>query len=313
MERKMEKKEMKKEFSRIGMVMVIASILITVLQVAGQSLILTINPDWIENYDVLVAASMVPLFVLGYPITIAMLGRKGITQPEKHTMSVKEIFIAFAMCYGAMIVGNWIGIGITSLLSLAKGGEVTNPLFEIVDGGNIWLNALYTVILAPVYEEIIFRKIIGGKLLKYGQGVAIVISSIMFGLFHGNLNQFFYAFFLGMLLAFIYVKTGNIKYSIIVHMMLNAVGTVISVLVMQNLDLETTAGVIGMAIYSICIYAVAIIGIVFLIVKRKSLTAKPGEVIIEKKERFNTIILNPGMILFCGFWIVVMVVQTFFL
>lgn len=311
----MEKKiEMKKDFSRIGMVMLIGAILITVLQVAGSTVVAMAAPDLIENYDVVLAATMVPVFVIGYPVIIAMLGKKGMDTLEKHTMSVKDMIVAFMMCYGLLIIGNWIGIGITTVIGLAKGSEVTNPLFNIVQSGNVWLNALYTVILAPVFEEIIFRKIICGKLVKYGQGVAIVTSALIFGLFHGNLSQFFYAFFLGLFLAFIYVKTGNVKYNIVLHMMVNAMGTVVSVLIMQSLDLETSAGMIGMGIYSICIYGIAIAGIVMMIVKRKSLlTVEPGEVIIEKNERFSTIIGNSGMLLYTIFWVVVMIVQALFL
>lgn len=97
-------------------------------------------------------------------------------------------------------------------------------------------------------------------------------------------------------------------------MMVNAMGTVVSVLIMQSLDLETSAGMIGMGIYSICIYGIAIAGIVMMIVKRKSLlTVEPGEVIIEKNERFSTIIGNAGMLLYTIFWVVVMIVQALFL
>ena len=54
---------------------------------------------------------------------------------------------------------------------------------------------LYMVICAPILEEYIFRKLIVDRTVKYGQGVAVVLSGLMFGLFHGNLNQFAYAFY----------------------------------------------------------------------------------------------------------------------
>ena len=139
----MEKKiEMKKDFSRIGMVMLIGAILITVLQVAGSTVVAMAAPDLIENYDVVLAATMVPVFVIGYPVIIAMLGKKGMDTLEKHTMSVKDMIVAFMMCYGLLIIGNWIGIGITTVIGLAKGSEVTNPLFNIVQSGNVWRRSL---------------------------------------------------------------------------------------------------------------------------------------------------------------------------
>lgn len=308
----MEKKQIKKEFSRIGITMAIAAIGITILQVGGQTLALMIRPEWEENYDILVTAGMLPLFLIAYPLTILALGKKGMTEIEKHTMSVKEILLAFMMSYGMLVIGNFLGIGVTTVISFVKGGDVTNPLLEVVTGGNVWITSIYTVILAPIFEEIIFRKILCGKMIKYGEGVAIVTSALMFGLFHGNLNQFFYAFFMGFFFAYIYVKTGNIKYTIILHMMVNALGSLVSVLVIENLDIETTLGLAGMAVWSICIYAIAIIGIVMCIRKRKTLlTLEAGDVIIEKKQRFRTVICNPGMIIYCGIWIAAMIIQAF--
>ena len=55
---------------------------------------------------------------------------------------------------------------------------------------NMMVTFLYMVICAPILEEYIFRKLIVDRTVKYGQGVAIVLSGLMFGLFHGNLNQF---------------------------------------------------------------------------------------------------------------------------
>ena len=48
----------------------------------------------------------------------------------------------------------------------------------------------------------------------------------MFGLFHGNLNQFVYTFLVGAFWAFIYVKTGRLRYTIYLHMALNFMGSV---------------------------------------------------------------------------------------
>ena len=64
-----------------------------------------------------------------------------------------------------------------------------------------------------------------------------MVSGLMFGLFHGNLNQFVYAFVLGLFLAFLYVKTGNLKITIALHMMINFVGGIVSSWLMRMIDL----------------------------------------------------------------------------
>ena len=69
-------------------------------------------------------------------------------------------------------------------------------------------------VLAPVFEELVFRKVLVDHVLPFGEWPAILFSGITFGLFHGNLTQFFYAALLGMVLAYVYIRTGNILYSI---------------------------------------------------------------------------------------------------
>ena len=56
----------------------------------------------------------------------------------------------------------------------------------------------------------------------------------------------------------------------------------------------------------------AIAGIVTLIVKRRAMTVSPGEIVIEKGQRFKTMILNVGMALYCLVFLGIMFVQAFF-
>lgn len=306
----METREIKKDFSQIGGRMLISTIVIMGVQLLCQTIVLGINPAWIGNYDIVLASGMIPMYVIGYPVAFLLMKGKDKRTLEKHSMTVWQVIVAFMMCYGVLIVGNMIGLSITAVIGAVKGDPVSNVLMDVVTSGNLWLTAVYTVILAPVFEEILFRKLICGRLVKYGQGIAIVVSGLMFGLFHGNLNQFFYAFFLGMFLGFIYVKTGNIKYSIVIHMMINFLGSVVGVIVLTCAE-ESTAGMLISGIYSIGIYAIAITGIVLFIIKRSSMKLNYGEIVIAKKERFKTLFLNLGMILYCVFWIIVMIAQAF--
>ena len=82
-------------------------------------------------------------------------------------------------------------------------------MLEVATSSNLWVNLFIMVLCAPVAEELIFRKLLIDRLTQYGEGVAVLFSGLMFGLFHGNLNQFVYAFVLGLCFGFIYVKTGD--------------------------------------------------------------------------------------------------------
>ena len=249
---------------------------------------------------------------------------------SKSACNFENNVLALIMCFALMYCGNLVGTLITTVVGALKGSAVDNALMTYATGSNMIVTFLYMVICAPILEEYIFRKLIVDRTVKYGQGVAVVLSGLMFGLFHGNLNQFAYAFLLGMFLAFLYVKTGELKVTIGLHMCINFMGAVVSVLLLKAIHLEEyqevimngadsqavmnymmkyLPGWIGYMIYVLFILAVLVTGIVLFIVYRKKLKLEPGQ--IAKGRRFKTVIGNPGMICYCVFWIAMIIIQMF--
>ena len=90
---------------------------------------------------------------------------------------------------------------------------------------NIW-NVVFLVILGPIFEEWMFRKQLIDHTRKYGEKTAILLSGLAFGLFHMNLFQFFYAFLLGVMFGYIYMRTSKLRYSTAMHMIINFNGAV---------------------------------------------------------------------------------------
>ncbi len=300
---------MRKEFSSVGGRMCLGVIITCVLQILCQNLVLALKPEWAENTTIMLAVGLVPMYVLGYPIMFALMKKGERTTIEKHSMSVGQWFVALVICYGIMIAGNLVGIGITSVIGILKGSPVQNVLMNVLSGGSLWLIALFTVVAAPIVEELLFRKVICDKVVKYGQGTAVVVSGLMFGLFHLNLNQFVYAFLMGMFLAFLYVKTGEIKYTIFIHMTVNFFGSVVSMVLMSKLDMENVISVLIFGAYALFIYAAAITGVVLFFVMKPKMKLEAGEIVIEKGQRFKTVILNVGMMAFCLVCIAYMIYQ----
>lgn len=73
-------------------------------------------------------------------------------------------------------------------------------------------------ICAPVLEEILFRGVVFGNLKKvFGSFLAILFSSLIFGVMHGNMVQFLYAALLGIAFAYIYDKTEVLWTSMLAH------------------------------------------------------------------------------------------------
>lgn len=87
------------------------------------------------------------------------------------------------------------------------------------------VSALYVCIGAPLTEEILFRGVILKSLSKYGIPFAVFMSSLLFGLVHGNIFQAPFAFAAGIVLAYLAVRSGSLWPSILVHFVVNAFST----------------------------------------------------------------------------------------
>lgn len=213
---------------------------------------------------------------------------------------------------------------ITSAIGAFKGSQVDNELLGLLSGANLGVTFLLTVIFAPVYEEYIFRKLIVDRAVGYGKGLAVMLSGLMFGLFHGNLNQFVYATATGMFFAFIYVKTGKLRYSIGLHMVMNLIGGVFGMIILRMLKyeellelvqtgasdgvmmkfmMENLPGWIVYIAYLFIIFGVCITGLVLFIVFRKRFALPVEQGDVPKGDRLVTMLGNVGMFCFMIYWI----------
>ena len=118
--------------------------------------------------------------------------------------------------------------------------ELPNFVEDEFDGilSNRW-GYLAIAILAPVAEEAVFRGAILRSLLQHVRPVlAIVLSALLFALIHMNPAQLPHAFLVGLLLGWIYYRTGSIIPTILYHWVNNTVAYVTYNLLPQALDLR---------------------------------------------------------------------------
>ncbi len=94
--------------------------------------------------------------------------------------------------------------------------------------GNLFVMLIGTGILAPILEELVFRYGICGTLARSNATFALIASSLIFGIVHGNVIQAAYATILGLFFGFIYLKTKNIWYPAILHMAVNSSSVIVS-------------------------------------------------------------------------------------
>lgn len=108
------------------------------------------------------------------------------------------------------------------LTNLIPMPQVIEELFAMLASKDI-STMLMVCIAGPVLEEVLFRGIIlDGFLSRYKPAKAIFWSSFLFGLFHLNPWQFIPGFLIGILLAWIYLKTRSLIPVILVHLVNNS-------------------------------------------------------------------------------------------
>lgn len=327
-------KEARRQFSKVGLMFFLGTLIIyggqILSMVIANVITNTINPDSVLDTATSLLITMLPMYAISMPLMGLLIRTAPARKLKKKKMTVGQWLISFIICYGAVYVSNYIGIILTSIIGAIKGSPVTNTIVEVASSSTIGVNFLIMVICAPIAEELIFRKLLIDRTIKYGDSVAILLSGLMFGLFHGNLNQFVYAFALGICYGFIYTKTGNVRYTISLHMLNNFLGSVVGMLVLKFVGedfanalndpatlmtymMDNMGPVLVYFVYAFILLGIAIAGIVLFFVNIKKIKAQivPGEVTIPKGKRFTTTILNVGMGLFFLFWIAMIVIQLF--
>ncbi len=79
------------------------------------------------------------------------------------------------------------------------------------------LYGLSVVVIPPLVEEVMFRGVILQSLRRYGDGFAVLVSAMLFGMYHGNLIQMVFAFLSGLALGYVVIRTNSLLPSILIH------------------------------------------------------------------------------------------------
>ncbi len=86
------------------------------------------------------------------------------------------------------------------------------------------LGILIYGLITPLTEEIVFRGIVYNRMRRdYGLIMALTMSALIFGLYHGNIVQAAYGFILGLLIAWAYERYGSFVIPYIIHASANTV------------------------------------------------------------------------------------------
>ena len=248
--------------------------------------------------------AFVPLYCVAFPITCILMKRiPGEELKDTTSLSVGKWFYFLTIAFFAMVVGSIIGSIVGAVFKIFDIN--TGIAVESLTSSNSSIGAVVLALLAPIVEEFIFRKFLIDRMHAFGGHVAIMTSALMFGLFHGNFSQFFYAWFLGIVFGYVYYKTGNVIYTILMHMTINFLGGVVAPRLLAGIDLTSNDPVammsspsfMGLLLYEAFMYTMAIAGAVFFFTGKKKISFAEESAQLPKEEE-KKVWCNLGMILF---------------
>ena len=307
-----ELKTHKKFFSKIGANYLILGVIAIIFQIIIVNIMHMINPEYLSDMNILTCISSLSNYILPFPIFYWLMKKLDDVEIEKSGVTAKTFMLYIAITITLMWIGNILGLIITLLLGGAMQTDIGNPVQQLINSTDIWLNLIIISIFAPICEEILFRKFLIDKTIKYGAKVSIILSAVLFAFFHGNLNQFFYAFLMGGFFAYVYIKTGKITYTIILHSIVNLMGSVVSIFIANSaMNLEASFNPLDafiVILYFIVLAVILLIGL-YGLTKYKKARFNGEKTEISLKTPLKTMFLNYGMVLFILFCIGEMIYQ----
>ena len=172
--------------------------------------------------------------------------------PRLPKNSFVMIFAGIGCCFAFSVINGFI----VSLLPISSTEIFTYPS-EFSPDRSIVLQFIAIALVPAFCEELLFRGVILSNLMPYGKASAIIISSVLFGLMHGSMNQFVYTTVAGIIMGAVYVYTRSIWCSILMHMINNT----LSVLQYAIYDrfADTHDWIIWIIIDCICVTAAIIL------------------------------------------------------
>ena len=299
--------ECRHTFTQIGISMVVFACALYFGPILINTILSAVAPAMTEAYWYNWFLSVVPLYGLALPLLLIPLLRVKPTRhnpychtkmlrAEKRPFTVATFLMLTAIALGCNQIGSTISTYIMSILSALTGYDYSSSLVSVTDASPLWLNFIVLCIVAPFGEEFIFRKLLVSRMRRYGDTVAILVSGLLFGLFHGNVYQLFYTALGGILLAYIYTRTGKYLLCVAMHSLLNLLGGILIPAVADYMLVEgaevTLVSVAATLFVYVWIYSFMTAAVVLVATRWRKRQIARAPLTFNKRDVFR----NPGMI-----------------
>jgi hypothetical protein len=225
-----------------------------------------------ENYEDLLSdyfsnsSAYFAMTLLAYMISnvaVALLGCKltktpvsGLFQTRNFTPSKAVGYMAIALCLQTLC--GYLAQAITGLMEDVGVTAYEADFSTSQDVKAVLMMYLYSCVVAPVTEELLFRGFVLKNLSRVSQRFGIVMSAFLFGIWHENISQFVLAFLVGIFFGYLTVKHNSLIPSMLAHAAVNTMATLFEIFELYELD--TMLYLLDL-VYIIC----CIVGLVLLV------------------------------------------------
>jgi len=170
----------------------------------------------------------IPILIIAGIIAIVIsfgiysyFNKKPFTQLKLKKINVSYVIIAILLFIPVMGLSNFI---VDMVLKIFPNGysAYVDTIIKPMENTPILILILGVGIIAPIVEELIFRGFIFSRLRNaFSIWSAIIIQGVFFAIFHGNIIQMSYAFFIGIILGILVYKSNSLYPAIILHILNN--------------------------------------------------------------------------------------------
>lgn len=201
-----------------------------------------------NNFDIFFNVIIQVIILFGMSVLLFSAIQKNKIKDTFKFFGYKKIsFKAVLISIGIGIIVYFLNIFIASFFNaiLSLFGYTSSSSTVYLDSYPFWLflvNILITAILPGICEETAHRGLLLKGLSGLGEKRALIISSLLFGLMHMNIDQFFYATLIGLLVGYLSLICDSIFPAMIVHFMNNALSVFSTYSAFNNLGFEKIIG-----------------------------------------------------------------------
>lgn len=326
----------KQTFSRCGISLFLVEILRVIFSSSLFGLVYLISPEFTQSELGYWVINYAPSYLIAFPFFFLLTyGLPQIARKETTKLKFGSFLMLLSMCYAIIYPCNLFGNILNNIIGNLLNRQVENDIAETMMNTQFPILIIVVGIIGPFMEELLYRKAVIDRLAVFGEKTAVLLSALLFGLCHGNFYQFFYAFGIGLVFGYVYIRTGKLRYSFFMHMTVNSLSCILTYLLERSdsewlgkiaEEIQNTPGVISeellnltperilfLVVEAISIFMMifAVIGLIMLISRRKNIYFNPAPLELQNKHTFSLAMKTPGIIVFVGLCVIEFVRSIF--